>query len=86
MPIPAPRPEATEDPWLDAEGTPIALQSWVEQITVDVEQGALPSWLHQQGQVTGRALHKLYVYFRDKNQVITLPPHLVRVIDTPDGD
>lgn len=84
MPLPAPGP-ATEDPWLDAEGTPIPLQSWVEQITVDVEQGALPFRLHQQGQVTGQALHKLYVYFKDENQVITLRPHLVRVIETPSG-
>jgi hypothetical protein len=45
MSIPAPR-LGTEDPWLDAEGTSIPLQTWVEQIVVDVEQGALPSRLH----------------------------------------
>lgn len=60
MPIPAPRP-VSEDPWLDAEGTPIPLQSQVEQITVDEAHGALLSRLHQQGQVIGQALHQLYV-------------------------
>jgi hypothetical protein len=86
MPIPAPRPETTEDPWLDAEGTYIPLQGWVEQVVVDETQGALPSRLHQQGQVIGQVLHKLYVHFKPENQVITLRPHLVRVIETPSGD
>lgn len=80
MPIPAPRP-GTEDPWLDAEGTNIPLQGWVEQVVVDEDQGALPSRLHQHGQVIGLVRHKLYIHFKHENQVITLRPHLVRVID-----
>jgi hypothetical protein len=84
VPTPALRP-TPEDPWLDAEGTPVPLQSQVEQITVDEAHGALPSRLHQQGQVIGQTQHQLYVRFHHDNQVIILRPHLVRVIETPVG-
>ncbi len=83
MPTPPPRPAA--DPWRDAEGTPIPLQSRVEQVVVDKEHGALPSRLHQQGQVTGRGTNLVYVLFDHGNQLIALRPHLVRVLDTPDS-
>ena len=84
MPTAPPRPAS--DPWRDAEGTPIPLHSRVEQITVDAEHGALPSRLHQQGQVTGRGTGGLvYVRFEHENQLIALRPHLLRVLDTPDG-
>ncbi|HWR46546.1 MAG TPA: hypothetical protein VN327_02840 [Pseudonocardiaceae bacterium] len=84
MPTPAPQP-ATEDPWLDAEGTPIPRRRRVEQITVDEAHGALPSRLHQQGQVLGRGPHQLHVHFDHEDQVIPLRPHHLRVIEAPGG-
>ena len=72
-------------PLLDADGTPIPFKSRVEQIAVDNEHGAQPSRLHQQGQAIGRGTHQLYVRFDRDNHTIALPPHLVRVLDTPDG-
>lgn len=84
MPSPPARPAS--DPWRDAEGTPIPLQSWVEQIAVDTEHGALPSRLHQQGQAVGRGTGGLvYVRFDHGNQLIALRSRLLRVLDTPDG-
>lgn len=52
---------------------------------MDKEHGALASRLHQQGQVTGRGTTLVYVLFDHENQLIALRPHLVRVLDTPDG-
>ena len=72
-------------PWRDAEGTPIPLQSRVEQVVVDKEHGALSCRLHQQGQVIGQGTNLLYVRFDRGNQLIALRPHLVRVLETPDG-
>jgi hypothetical protein len=72
-------------PLRDAEGTDIPLQSRVEQITVDKTHGALPCRLHQQGQVIGRDAHLLYVRFDRDYQMIALRPHLVRVLETPEG-
>jgi hypothetical protein len=81
-----PPARSASDPWRDAEGTPIPLQSRVEQVVVDKEHGALASRLHQQGQVIGRGTTRLQVRF-DDNQVMSLWPHLVRVLDkTPDGN
>jgi hypothetical protein len=74
------RPAA--DAWRDAEGTPISLQSRVAQVVVDTEHGALPCRLHQQGRGIGGLV---YVLFEHGNQLIALRPHLVRVLDTPDG-
>lgn len=83
--MPTPPAGSASDPWRDAEGTPIALQSRVEQVVVDTEQGALASRLHQQGQVVGRGTTLVYVLFECDRQLIALRPHLVRVLDTPDG-
>jgi hypothetical protein len=83
MPTPPPQPAA--DPWRDAEGNLIPLLSRVEQVVVDTEHGALASRLHQQGQVVGRGTNLLYVLFDHDSQLIALRPHLVRVLDTPDG-
>jgi hypothetical protein len=47
--------------------------------------GALPWRLHQQGQVIGRGANLVYVIFDRGNQLIALRPHLLRVLDTPDG-
>ncbi|MGH3920116.1 MAG: hypothetical protein ACRDSG_13945 [Pseudonocardiaceae bacterium] len=50
------------------------------------EHGAQPSRLHQQGQVEGRGHNRLYVRFERDKQLISLRPHLVRVLDeTPSG-
>jgi hypothetical protein len=75
-------PWGAADPWRDAQGTHIPLQSRVEQVTVDTEHGALPSRLHQQGQVVGRGTYLLYVIFDHGNQLVALRPHLVRVLET----
>jgi hypothetical protein len=52
---------------------------------VDIEHGALACRLHQQGQVIGRGTNLVYVLFDRGNQMIALRPHLLRVLDTPDG-
>lgn len=76
-----PAPLAT--PPYDAAGIPIPLQSRVEQIRVDTNHGALPSRLHQQGQVIDRGRYLVYVRFDLDQRVICLRSHLVRVIETP---
>jgi hypothetical protein len=81
MPTSPPHP----DPWRDADGTPIALHSRVEQVVVDPQHGALRCRLHQQGQVIGMGTTLLYIRFEQNNELIALPPHLVRVLDTPGG-
>ena len=74
------------DLWCDVNGTPVALFSWVEQVRESPEPGALPSWLHQHGQVVGGGLDSLYVCFAG-HHVISLRPDLVRVLDAaPGGD
>ena len=83
--MPARLPRPTRDRWRDVHGSPIALFRWVEQIAEGIERTALPSRLHQRGQVVGLGDESLFVRFRD-NQVISLRPHLVRVLDAaPDG-
>lgn len=74
----APRPRC--NPWCDAAGTPISLFCLMEQVEESAEPTALPSRLHQRGQVLGRGSDSLYVCF--DGQVISLQPHLVRVLDT----
>lgn len=73
--------------WRDAEGTRIALFSWVEQVADDPERAVLPPWLHQQGQVVGWDTDLVYVCFPG-NQVISVRPGLLRVLDhgAPGGD
>lgn len=66
-------------------GHPYPLQSRVEQVTVDTEHGALPSRLHQQGQVVGRGTYLLYVIFDHGDRLVALRPHLVRVLETRHG-
>jgi hypothetical protein len=82
MSVITPRP--VNDPWRDAQGTHIALFR-IEQIAVNKEHGVLPSRLHQQGRVINRGHNRLYVRFDDDNQLISLRPHLVRVLDAPRG-
>jgi hypothetical protein len=62
----------------DVEGTPIPLDSRVEQVTVDEEHGALPSRLHQQGHAVGRGTHLLYVRFDCDKETVALRPQLAR--------
>jgi hypothetical protein len=62
----------------DVEGTPIPLDSRVEQVTVDEEHGALPSLLHQQGHAVGRGTHLLYVRFDCDKETVALRPQLAR--------
>lgn len=73
------------DRWHDADGTSIPQQCRIEQIGVHRDHGALPSRLHKQGQVLGRGINRLNVQFDHENTVISIRPHLVRVVTTPDG-
>ncbi|MGH3693293.1 MAG: hypothetical protein ACRDRX_04710 [Pseudonocardiaceae bacterium] len=77
MSVAVPRP--AQDRWCDVSGTPVALFCWVEQVAESPESGALPSRLHQHGQVVGRSLESLLVCFSG-HQVISLQPHLMRVL------
>ena len=84
MPVRSLQP--VRDRWCDIHGTPIVLFCWVEQIAECAERTALPSRLHQHGQVVGRGDESLLVCFGD-NQVISLRPHQVRMLDAvPDSD
>ncbi|MGH3777746.1 MAG: hypothetical protein ACRDRR_18790 [Pseudonocardiaceae bacterium] len=83
--MPTPPAQPASDPWRDAEGTHIPVQCRIEQVAEDAEHGALPSRLHQQGQVIGRGTNLVYVLFDHGNQMIALRPHLVRVLEAPGG-
>jgi hypothetical protein len=77
---------AVQTPWRDIDGKQIVLFCRVEQVDEDTEPTMLPSRLHQRGQVVGRGLDSLYVSFPG-NQVISLTPELVRVLDdVADGE
>jgi hypothetical protein len=82
MPVDLAQP--TEGPWRDADGTPIRLRSWVEQIAVDEDRGALPDRLHKRDEVVGRGTEAVYVVF-DRDYLVALPPHLMRVLTAPGG-
>ncbi|MGH3772782.1 MAG: hypothetical protein ACRDRW_15560 [Pseudonocardiaceae bacterium] len=82
MPIPAP---LAANPPRDADGTFIPLRSRVEQVAVDKAYGALPSRLHQYGQVVGQSADLLYVRFDHEYYLTSLRPHLVRLVQAPDG-
>jgi hypothetical protein len=69
--------------WHDVDGTHIPLLCRIEQVRVRRRHGALPSRLHQQGQVIGRCTRWLFVRFEADNQLILIRPYLVRVIPTP---
>ena len=49
------------------------------------EHGALPSRLHKQGRVVGRGGNRLYEPSWGEDQPISLRPHLMHVLDAPDG-
>jgi hypothetical protein len=80
--MPADPPRAAQDRWCDAEGTRIALFCWVEQVAEHPDHGPPFSRLHQHGQVVGRGPSVLYVRFQGEDQLISVPPQLLRL--TPD--
>jgi hypothetical protein len=86
--VPADASQTARDRWCDAEGTRIALFSWVEQVAEHPEHRPLLSRLHQQGQVLGRGPEVLYVRFASERQLISVPPELLRLLpnepDEPD--
>ncbi|MGH3770298.1 MAG: hypothetical protein ACRDRW_02685 [Pseudonocardiaceae bacterium] len=71
------------NPPRDADGTFIPLRSRVEQVAVDKAYGALPSRLHQYGQVVGQGADLLYVRFDREYCLTSLRPHLVRLVQAP---
>ncbi len=71
MPWLAPQP--INGRWCDIEGARLALFCRVEQVAQSTQHEALPSRLHQHGQVVGRGLDSPYVCFAD-NAVVSLPP------------
>ncbi len=82
---PTPPPPARSR-WCDVDGSPIALFCQVKQVAEGADRTALFSRLHEQGQVIGRDLDSLYVRFPG-NLVLSVPPHLLRVLDAaPGGD
>jgi hypothetical protein len=84
--MPADPPRPARERWCDAEGTPIALFCWVEQVAEHPEHGTLFSRLHQRGEVLGRGPDALYVRFQGEGQLVSVPPQLVRMLsDEPDG-
>lgn len=60
--------------------TRVSLFCWVEQVAENPEREALFSRLHQRGQVVGRGHNQLYVCFQGGGQLISLAPHLVRLL------
>lgn len=83
--MPARPPRPTSPQWRDIDGTPIPLGCHIEQIAVSQEHGAMPSRLHQHGQVIARDTHWLHVRFEDDHRLVILQPHLVRVLDQGPG-
>ncbi|MGH3784026.1 MAG: hypothetical protein ACRDRO_26275, partial [Pseudonocardiaceae bacterium] len=83
---PTDTPRPTQDRWSDAEGTHISLFSMIEQVAEHPEPGTLFSRLHRQGEVVGRGPDTVYVRFHGESHVISVPPRLLRVLDTaPEG-
>jgi len=78
-------PTRPYDPWRDADGAPITQHCRIEQVAVHREHGALPSRLHKQGEVLGRGSTRLTVRFVGEKTVVSIRPHLVRVLTTPGG-
>lgn len=66
----------------DAEDTPIPVHARVVQVAVDEGGGALPSRLHQRGEVLGRGPHLLHARFEEDQDTVALRPDLVRVLRT----
>ena len=69
-----------QDRWCDIDGAHLSLFCWVEQVAASPEPGALPSRLHQRGEVVGRGPDVLYVRFQGEGQLISVPPHLLRLL------
>lgn len=83
MPVPASQP--AQGWWCDIDGAPISLFCWVEQVAEGTESTALPSRLHQQGQVAGWGLGSFYVCFED-SQIVSVSPHLLRLLPDAPSD
>jgi hypothetical protein len=66
-------------------GAPIPQHCRIHQAAVHKGHGALPSRLHKQGQVLGRGVTRLTVQFDGEDTVVSIRPHLVRVLTTPGG-
>jgi hypothetical protein len=83
--MPAQVPQPASGRWCDIEGSHIALFGRVEQVTESAQHKALPSRLHQHGEVVGRGLDSLYVCFAD-NSLVSLPPHALRLLPDDYGE
>ncbi len=84
--MPAHTPRPIPDRWRDAEGAHISLFCWIEQVADHPDSGTLLSRLHQRGEVVGRGPDLVYVRFLGEGHVISVPPRLLRVLDTaPEG-
>jgi hypothetical protein len=81
--MPARPPRPGYDPWRDTDGAPIPQRCRIEQVAVGKSYGALRSRLHKQGQVLGRGVMRLRVLFDDEDTVVSIRPHLVRVVPVP---
>ncbi|MGH4011881.1 MAG: hypothetical protein ACRDTH_27585 [Pseudonocardiaceae bacterium] len=73
-------PSRPYDPWRDVDGAPVPQQCRIEQVAVHPAYGALPCRLHKQGEVFGRGVTRLTVRFDGENTVVSIRPHLVRVL------
>lgn len=82
--MPADAPPPAEERWCDVEGIPISLFCEVEQVADGAEVSLLGCRLPQRGHVVGRGLDSVYVCFPN-NQVISVRPHLLRVVDDAAG-
>jgi hypothetical protein len=71
--------------WTDGQGTAVGLMSRVEQIAVDPQGGAMPSRLHQQGQLIGWDTTRLPVCFDHDRALLVRRAHLIRVLDPSQG-
>ncbi len=78
--MPARSPHPANDRWCDVEGSHVSLFCWVEQVTESPERAALPSRLHQQGQVLGRGHHHGYVRFKGDSQLVSVSSRLLRLL------
>ncbi|MDQ3764928.1 MAG: hypothetical protein M3460_26485 [Actinomycetota bacterium] len=68
------------DRWRDVAGTHVPVGARVEQVGVDACMGAPRSRLQARGQVTGRGTTRLVVRFDGEDQMVSIRPHLVRVL------
>ncbi|MGH3872541.1 MAG: hypothetical protein ACRDSR_13715 [Pseudonocardiaceae bacterium] len=66
-----------------AHSIPIPPRCRIEHVEVSNRHGALPSRLHQHGQVRGAT--RLTVRSDDEHTMVSILPHLVGVLSTPDG-